>query len=200
MATPLEERIGGCLQPAIVRRVFEEMQDAPVKAASKMLAHRLKPVLEVLDDEQNRSVVWSCLEAWFEVIMSLDIQTQSPSRLTRRQVPGNLTRITQHLDRRTPEHIRSWEELLVGFAVCRVRPLGRPTWVPRGLRGADDAAVVLLPLQEWSADNGMFCMASMIPGQDICLGGAEEVIFPGTGGCLILSLILKLPRRQDPES
>lgn len=72
--------------------------------------------------------------------------------------------------------------------------------MPRGLRGADDTAVVLLPLQEWSTDNGLFCAASMIPGQDICLGGAEGVIFPGTGGCLILLLILKLPRREDLES
>jgi hypothetical protein len=72
--------------------------------------------------------------------------------------------------------------------------------VPRGLRGADDTAVVLLPLQDWSASNGLFCTASVMPGQDICLGGAEEVIFPGTGGCLILSLILKLPRIQGSDS
>ena len=125
---------------------------------------------------------------------------QSPSRLTQAQAPDNLTRIAQHLGRIVPEHTKSWEELVVGFAVCRIRPLGRPTWVPRGLRGADDTAVVLLPLQEWSAVNGLFCTTMMVPGQDICLGGAEEVVFPGTGGCLILLLILKLPRRQDLES
>ena len=72
--------------------------------------------------------------------------------------------------------------------------------MPRGLRGTDDTAVVLLPLQEWSAENGLFCTASMIPGQDICVGGAEKVVFPGTGGCLILSLILKLPRIQGSDS
>jgi hypothetical protein len=67
MATPLGERIGGCLQPAIVHQVFEEIQEAPVKAASKMLAHRLNLVLEVLDCDCKTSIVWSCLEAWFEV-------------------------------------------------------------------------------------------------------------------------------------
>ena len=111
-----------------------------------------------------------------------------------------MTRIAQQLGRGVPAQIKSWEELLVGFAVCRIRPLGHPTWVPRGLRGTDDTAVVILPLQEWSADNGLFCTASMIPGQDICLGGAEEIVFPGTGGCLILSLILKLPRIQGSDS
>ena len=79
MARPLEERIGGCLQPEVVHRVFEEMQDAPVKAASQMLSHRLNPVLEVLDDEQRRSAVWSCVKAWFEVRTSLYNPTQSPS-------------------------------------------------------------------------------------------------------------------------
>jgi hypothetical protein len=85
---------------------------------------------------------------------------------------------------------------VVGFAVCRIRNLGRPTWLLEGLRGADDTAVVLLPLQEWNTGNGLFCNAFVNPGQDICLGGAEEVMFPGTGGCLVLLFILKLPRRQ----
>jgi rRNA pseudouridine-1189 N-methylase Emg1 (Nep1/Mra1 family) len=67
MATRLEERIGGRLQPDIVHQVFEEMRDAPVKAASQMIAHRMNLVLEVLDDDRKRSVVWSCIQAWFEV-------------------------------------------------------------------------------------------------------------------------------------
>jgi hypothetical protein len=67
MATRLEERIGGRLQPDIVHQVFEEMREAPVKAASQMIAHRMKLVLEVLEDDRKRSVVWSCIQAWFEV-------------------------------------------------------------------------------------------------------------------------------------
>jgi hypothetical protein len=200
MTTRLEARIGGHLQPEIVHLVFEEMQNAPVKAASRVIAHRMKMVLEVLDDDQKKPIVWSCLKAWFEVQKCLYTRTSSPSRLTRDQVSDNVTRIAQQLGRSTPAHIKSWEELLVGFAVCRIRPLGRPTRVLEGLRGADDTAVVLLPLQKWTASNGLFCTSSIEPGQDICLGGAEEVIFPGTGGCLVLSLILKLPRTQGLDS
>jgi hypothetical protein len=200
MATHLADRVGGRMQPEILRQILEGIRDAPVKAASQMLAHRLNPVLDVLDDEQPKTVICNCLKAWVEVWKRLYTWIQSPSRLTQAQAPDNLTRIAQHLGRIVPEHTKSWEELVVGFAVCRIRPLGRPTWVPRGLRGADDTAVVLLPLQEWSAVNGLFCTTMMVPGQDICLGGAEEVVFPGTGGCLILLLILKLPRRQDLES
>jgi len=196
MPTLLEERIGGHLQPEIVRQVYAEMRDAPVKAASQMIAHRMKLVLDVLDDDRKRSVIWNCLKTWFEVYRGLCSRDRNSSKLTLEQVPDNVTRIAQNLGRSTPEHIKSWEELLIGFAVCRTRHLERPTLVLEGLRGADDTAVVLLPLQEWNASNGLFCTSSIKPGQDICLGGAEEVVFPGTGGCLILSLILKLPRKQ----
>jgi hypothetical protein len=67
----LEERIGGCLQPGIVHMVLEKMRDAPVKAASQMIAHRMNLVFEVLEDDQNRPVIWSCLSAWLEVHRSL---------------------------------------------------------------------------------------------------------------------------------
>lgn len=77
MITRLEERIGGHLQPEILHQVFEEMRDAPVKPASQMLAHRLKPVLEVLDDEQQRPVIWNCLKVWLEVLRRLYTWTQA---------------------------------------------------------------------------------------------------------------------------
>jgi hypothetical protein len=67
MATRLEGRIGSCLSPEIVYQLFEEVRDAPVKAASQMLAQRMKLVFEVLDVDQKRSVVWSIVKAWFEV-------------------------------------------------------------------------------------------------------------------------------------
>ena len=67
MATCLEERIGGRLQPQIVRQVFEEMRDAPLKAAGQMIAHRINLVFEVLDDDSKRSVIWGCIRTWFEV-------------------------------------------------------------------------------------------------------------------------------------
>jgi hypothetical protein len=51
--------------------VLENMRDAPVKAASQMIAHRMNLVFEVLEDDQNRPVIWSCLSAWLEVHRSL---------------------------------------------------------------------------------------------------------------------------------
>jgi hypothetical protein len=107
-----------------------------------------------------------------------------------------VTRVTNHLRRSVPEDVKSPKELVVGFAVCRILPLERPECVQGGLRGIDESAVVLIPLQEWSPSNGLFCTGRLILGQDICLGGAEEVVFPGTGGCLVLMLILRLPRTR----
>ena len=107
-----------------------------------------------------------------------------------------MERVSRHLHRSVPEGVKSPRELVVGFGVCRIRPLERPDRLRGGLRGADDIAAVLIPLQEWSPRNGLFCETKLIPGQDICLGGAEEVIFPGTGDCLVLMLFLKLPRTE----
>lgn len=112
------------------------------------------------------------------------------------QDASNVTRVTEHLQRSVPGDVKSTKELVVGFAVCRILPLERPDCVRGGLRGADDNAVVLIPLQEWSPGNGLFCAGRLIPGQDICLGGAEEVVFPGTGGCLVLMLVLEVPRTK----
>jgi len=106
-------------------------------------------------------------------------------------------RVTRHLRRSVPEDFKSSKELVVGFAVCRIQASGKPQWVRGGLRGAEDDAVVLIPLQEWTPDNGLFCAGQLVPGQDICLGGAEEVAFPGTGDCLVLMLVLRLPRTKE---
>ena len=57
MATHLADRVGGRMQPEILRQILEGIRDAPVKAASQMLAHRLNPVLDVLDDAQPKTVI-----------------------------------------------------------------------------------------------------------------------------------------------
>jgi hypothetical protein len=113
------------------------------------------------------------------------------------QGAGNVTRVTKHLHRSVPKNVNSLKELMDGFAVCRVQSSQEPHWMRGGLTGAEDDAVVLVPLQEWSSGNGLFCVGRLIPGQDICLGGAEEVVFPGTGACLVLVLILRLPRTYE---
>lgn len=53
--------------------------------------------------------------------------------------------------------------------------------------------MVILPLQLWTLENGLFIDGQVKVGQDISLGGAESVRFPGSGGCLVLLLFLKLP-------
>jgi hypothetical protein len=108
-----------------------------------------------------------------------------------------VTRVTNHLRRTVPEDLENPKQLVVGFAVCRIPASGKPQWVRGGLRGAEEDAVVLIPLQEWSPGNGLFCTGRLAPGQDICLGGAEEVVFSGTGDCLVLMLVLRLPRTKE---
>lgn len=108
-----------------------------------------------------------------------------------------MTRVTKHLRRAVPGDLANPKQLVVGFAVCRIPASGKPQWVRGGLRGAEDEAVVLIPLQEWSPGNGLFCAGQLIPGQDICLGGAEDVVFPGTGDCLVLMVVLRLPRTKE---
>lgn len=113
------------------------------------------------------------------------------------QDASNVKRVTTHLHRRFPGDVKSPKELVVGFAVCRIQSSDKPYWVRGGLRGGEDDVVVLMPLQEWSAGNGLFCTGRLVPGQDICVGGTEEIAFPGTGDCLVLMLILRLPRAYE---
>jgi hypothetical protein len=103
-----------------------------------------------------------------------------------------MIRVGRHLDRIVPNDIESQRESIVGFGIGRIRPSGGPERLHGGLRGVDEV-VVLIPLQEWCVDNGLFCTARIKMGQDICVGGLEEVVFPGTGGCLVLMLFLELP-------
>jgi hypothetical protein len=103
-----------------------------------------------------------------------------------------MIRVGRHLDRIVPNDVKSQRESVLGFAIVRISPLGGPERLHGGLRGVNEA-VVLIPLQEWNVDNGSFCTARIKMGQDVCLGGLEEVVFPGSGGCLVLMLFLELP-------
>ena len=95
-----------------------------------------------------------------------------------------------------PENVKSWRGHNVDFAVLRTRLFESPQWLQGGFRGVDEQAVVILPLQDWDFNNGVFCApAEMSPGQDLCLGGLEAVQLSGSGGCLILVFFLPLPRR-----
>jgi hypothetical protein len=107
--------------------------------------------------------------------------------------------IGRHLNRRVPADVEDQSEQVVSFAVCRIRGVGTSGLLPGGLRGVDEA-VVLIPLELWNVDNGLFCPAQINPGQDICLGGLEEVAMPRTGGCLILLIFLELPRASPPRA
>lgn len=115
------------------------------------------------------------------------------------QDTSNMERIGRHLNRRVPADVESQSEQAVSFAVCRIRRVGTSGLLRGGLRGVDEA-IVLIPLEPWNVDNGLFCPAQINPGQDICLGGLEEVAMPGTGGCLILLIFLELPRASSPRS
>jgi len=112
-----------------------------------------------------------------------------------------MMRVGRHLDRSVPNDVESQREYFVGFGIGRIKHLGGPERLYGGLRGVDEV-VVLIPLEEWCVDNGLFCAARIKAGEDICLGGLEEVVFPGTGGCLVLMLFLELPalssRRPKP--
>ena len=195
MAAGLEERIGGNLPATAVHQLYEQMQHAPVQPAIRMLERRVTLAFQVLEVDQKDPLIWVCLNAWLEV-RKCNSREGASARLMAIQDAGNVERVSRHLHRSVPEDVKSPRELVVGFGVCRILPLERPDRLRGGLRGADDIAAVLIPLQEWSPRNGLFCETKLIPGQGICLGGAEEVIFPGTGDCLVLMLFLKLPRTE----
>lgn len=86
------------------------------------------------------------------------------------------------------------EDIISSFVVCRIRPLKSAKWLNQGIRGTNEEVVVLIPLETWDSDNGLFCTSQIKPGQYICVEGKEAVQFPGTGGCLVLLLCLKLPK------
>jgi hypothetical protein len=107
-----------------------------------------------------------------------------------------MIRVGRYLDRSVPPDVNSQRECVAGFAVCRIRSVETSGLLQGGIRGVDEG-VVLIPLEVWNVDNGLFCTAQINPGQDICLGGLEEIVMPGTGGCLILLLFLELPRIES---
>lgn len=86
------------------------------------------------------------------------------------------------------------------WAICRTRALKQPQELVRGIRNNMMEAVVLIPLEAWSPKNGLFVDAFIEVGQDICLGGAESIKFPGTGGCYFVMIILRLPKNLAVSS
>lgn len=53
--------------------------------------------------------------------------------------------------------------------------------------------MVMIPLETWNASNGFFVAeAQMLAGQDMCVDGRETLIFPGTGGALVIVFHLAL--------
>lgn len=83
------------------------------------------------------------------------------------------------------------------WAICRTRALKQPQELVKGIRNDNKEAVVLIPLDRWSQENGLFVDALIEEGQDICVGGAESIQFPGTGGCILVMIVLRLSENLE---
>jgi hypothetical protein len=195
MVLAMEERIGGHLSIQLLSQVLEEMQSVPVINFSDM-------AFDQLDHRQDMRIesIWKCLDAWLGVGKTHPDRAWKDAELNSVQDASNLDRVAGLLDRTVPDDVKSWRGHNVNFAVLRVKSFESPQWLRDGFRGVDEQAVVVLPLQNWNINNGFFCVAEMSPGQDICLGGREEVQLSRNGGCLILVFFLPLPRRRGPSS
>ena len=61
------ERIGGHLSTQLLRRVFEEMQSAPVVDFGDKVEQMRILAFDQLDHRQKIQPIWECLDAWLEV-------------------------------------------------------------------------------------------------------------------------------------
>ena len=64
---PLVERIGGRLSTRTLRRVFEEMQSAPVVDFGDEVEQMRILAFDQLDHRQRIQPIWECLDTWLEV-------------------------------------------------------------------------------------------------------------------------------------
>ena len=64
---PLVERIGGHLSTQTLRRVFEEMQSAPVVDFGDEVEQMRILAFDQLDHRQRIQPIWECLDTWLEV-------------------------------------------------------------------------------------------------------------------------------------
>lgn len=100
-----------------------------------------------------------------------------------RQNRTNISRVANLLNRSIPS-TDNLEDIISSFVVCRIRSLKSVEWLNQGIRGTNEEVVVLLPLETWGSDNGLFWPSQVKPGQYMCVEGNEAVPFPGTGGLL----------------
>lgn len=189
--TPLEERIGDALEAECLQHLYEQIAEAPVLPLYQKLQNANVPVnvpMEALAPERGKAVA----SAWLEVCAYL-LNKFDPTETV--QEPNNVSRVAQYFDRAVPEGPPPFHEILTAYAICRIRAIDGPQYLQHGIRGKSgrEEIVVLLPLQPWTVENGLFIDGQVKVGQDISLGGAESVRFPGTGGCSVLLLFLRLP-------
>lgn len=104
-----------------------------------------------------------------------------------------MERVARHLHRRVPESVQNRRELVTKVFVCRTRRTATAGWLEGGFGESDEEVVVLLALEKWDVNNGLFCTGQVNAGQDICLSGSEPVQFPGTGGCLVVVFFMNMP-------
>lgn len=191
----LKSRIGGSTDPALVQRAFLQHRDDPPMKLYESAIHSANLALEGLNasDDGNKEkpgklVAFKWLKVVYQGIHKLTAE------LTTSKDRSNLERVAEHLGRHLPE--QNGDELISHWALCRTRPLDGPLRLPDGIRGKEDEALVLIPLERWDARNGLFVDSQIEVGQEICVGGAEPLNFPGTGGCVFILLVLKLPRQR----
>lgn len=189
--TPLKERIGDALDGAHLQRLHDKIAQAPVLPLYQKLQNANVPVsfpMEALAPEPGKVVAM----AWLEVCVHLLSHSHPAKSL---QDPRNVSRVAQYFARAVPETPPAFDEIVTAYAICRIRAIDGPQHLQHGIRGISgrEEIVVLLPMQPWTVENGLFIESRVEVGQDISLGGAESVRFPGTGGCPVLLLFLKLP-------
>ena len=107
------------------------------------------------------------------------------------QDPDNLKRVATALG-------RSVEECEVfAYVFCRMKALESVHVLRSGLLVKEEEIAVMIPLETWNSSNGLFADIELSPGQDICVGGSEQLVLPGTGGCRVIILCLRKPREHS---
>ncbi|KAK6437816.1 hypothetical protein LTR95_005991 [Oleoguttula sp. CCFEE 5521] len=172
----MQRRIGGNMDPALIRRVRNDVDNGT-----------LLPFYTELAAEHSRKLA---VHGRHASIAAHIVQDRD-----------NIARIARTMNRAPPAaqpgDEQYFESVVAAYAIGDIGITHDRQLLPDGWRGRQfsEEIVVLLPLEAWHPGNGFFADGRIEPGQDVCLEGAEAIILPGKGPCTVVMISLKLPRR-----
>jgi hypothetical protein len=172
--------IGRGISENLASRASEELELVPIQENYRRRAKEAFP-FEALE---RRDITKEVVDAWLEVPI------HPPAMFFNADMQKNKHNVQRVADKLGREVKEEGPDLLDSWAAIRMKQLSTPGWLP-GLSNSTQI-VVLIALSEWNSKNGFFLSdVEMERGEDIILNGGDEIVFPGSGGGLVIIFYLQ---------